>query len=160
VLDAIAEGYQCLAVDAKDRFGDYGLVGVMVFDRCGDALGVNTLLLSCRALGRGIEHRMLSRLGQIASESNLGRVAIAYNSTAKNTPGLEFLESVSGKQSLTPTRQHVYEFMADHLKALRYEPSGRPVTANRLGSTAESGLSLPRVKVLGTRQVRRIAEAL
>src|SRR5262249_17533700 len=45
VLDAIAEGYQCLAVDAKDRFGDYGLVGVMVFDRCGDALGVNTLLL-------------------------------------------------------------------------------------------------------------------
>jgi FkbH-like protein len=47
-------GLECRAVEVRDRFGDYGLVGVMIFGGCGAALEVDTFLLSCRALGRGV----------------------------------------------------------------------------------------------------------
>ena len=66
-----SQGYECLTVNVEDRFGSYGLTGVMLFRTTGDALIVDTFLLSCRALGRGVEHRMLARLGEIAKERGL-----------------------------------------------------------------------------------------
>ena len=59
-------GLECRVVEVGDRFGDYGLVGAMVFGVRGEALEIDTFLLSCRVLGRGVEHRMLSELGTIA----------------------------------------------------------------------------------------------
>jgi FkbH-like protein len=55
-------------VTVSDRFGSYGLVGVLVFAVEGATLLVDTFLLSCRAVGRGVEHRMVARLGEIAME--------------------------------------------------------------------------------------------
>src|SRR2546425_197003 len=59
---------ECLVVHLSDRFGDYGLVGAIVLGLNGPALVVDTMLLSCRALGRHVEHHMLARLGEIAQE--------------------------------------------------------------------------------------------
>ena len=53
----------------RDRFGDYGLVGVMIFRREGDVLLVDTFLLSCRALGRRVEHRMKEHLEEMRKRS-------------------------------------------------------------------------------------------
>ena len=58
---------ECLTVHVSDRFGSYGLAGVIVFRGGADAIVVDTFLLSCRALGRGVEHRMLAALGEIAA---------------------------------------------------------------------------------------------
>src|SRR4029077_781725 len=57
-----------LAVSVRDRFGDYGLVGGVIFQNTNEVLNVDTFLLSCRVLGKGIEHRILARLGQIAQD--------------------------------------------------------------------------------------------
>ena len=46
-------GLECRAVEVRDRFGDYGLVGVMIFGGRGAELEIDTFLLSCRVLGRG-----------------------------------------------------------------------------------------------------------
>ena len=64
-------GLECRAVEAKDRFGDYGLVGAMIFGGRSGALEIDTFLLSCRVLGRGVEHAMLNELGQIAWQRQL-----------------------------------------------------------------------------------------
>src|SRR5207237_727408 len=56
---------ECLMVHASDRFGDYGLAGLMVFEAGVKTIKVDTFLLSCRAMGRGVEHRMLAKLGEI-----------------------------------------------------------------------------------------------
>src|ERR1039458_865195 len=71
----LAGGAECLTVSVKDRFGDYGLTGAILFRTADAALRVDTFLLSCRALGRGVEHRMVARLGKLALERGLGRVA-------------------------------------------------------------------------------------
>ena len=68
---------ECQVVKVKDRFGDYGLVGLLLFKAQENVL-VDTFLLSCRVLGRGVEHRMLAYLGTLAQERGLERVELSY----------------------------------------------------------------------------------
>ncbi|MCI0525874.1 MAG: phosphopantetheine-binding protein, partial [Nitrospira sp.] len=81
-------------VEVKDRFGNYGLVGVMLFKTLTEAIYVDTFLLSCRALGRGVEHRMLAKLGEIATARGLNHVNVPYIPTQKNQPAFDFLDSI------------------------------------------------------------------
>ncbi|HMD71347.1 MAG TPA: HAD-IIIC family phosphatase [Bryobacteraceae bacterium] len=85
---------ECLTVDVKDRFGSYGLTGVVIFRCAGGALVADTFLLSCRVLGRGVEHRMVARLGEIAMERGLARVEIPFVARQRNRPAALFLESL------------------------------------------------------------------
>lgn len=82
---------ECLAVHVRDRFGDYGLVGVMIFRCEGDGLLADTFLLSCRALGRRVEHRMKDYLEKLAQARGLSRVEIPFVRTARNRPAELFL---------------------------------------------------------------------
>jgi FkbH-like protein len=92
---------EVLAVEVKDRFGSYGLTGVAIF-RCGaGALSVDTFLLSCRVLGRGVEHRMVARLGEIALERGLDRVEIPFVAGQRNRPAAMFLESIGAGHGLS-----------------------------------------------------------
>jgi acyl carrier protein len=75
----------------RDIFGDYGLVGVLLFEAIEGSLRVDTFLLSCRALGRGVEDRMVEDLKRWAIERGVERVAIPFSPTARNKPALEFL---------------------------------------------------------------------
>jgi len=88
---AEAGGYGCLVIQVKDRFGDYGLVGTALFTSRGEALYVDSLMMSCRVLGRGVEHRLIARLGEIAAERGASRVDIAFLPTTKNRPARDFL---------------------------------------------------------------------
>jgi amino acid adenylation domain-containing protein/FkbH-like protein len=90
-------GGQCLVVNLSDRFGDYGLVGVILYSLEEAALAIDTLLLSCRALGRRVENNMLSRLGEIAEEQGLPRVVAEFVATKKNQPALDFLNSLGAQ---------------------------------------------------------------
>jgi FkbH-like protein len=92
-------GEDCLTVHVSDRFGSYGLTGAMVFRVAGRALVVDTFLLSCRALGRGVEHRMVARLGEIAVERGLETVEIPFVGGQRNRPALLFLESLDATVS-------------------------------------------------------------
>ena len=65
----------------------------MMFRSGVDAIVVDTFLLSCRALGRGVEHRMLAELGKIARQRGLPAVEARYVRSPRNRPALLFLES-------------------------------------------------------------------
>ena len=88
-------GLECRAVSVSDRFGDYGLVGVMIFGNRGDALEIDTFLLSCRVLGRGVEHQMVRTLGELCRERRLSHVVATLVSTPKNLPAHRFLEEIA-----------------------------------------------------------------
>ncbi len=85
----------CLVVQVRDRFGDYGLVGVVLFSSAGGALVVDTFLLSCRVLGRFVEHRVIARLGEIALERGLGHLEILFRPTDRNAPVQDFFGAIS-----------------------------------------------------------------
>src|SRR5579871_25127 len=85
---------ECLTVHVKDRFGSYGLTGAIIFRTQGGSLVADTFLLSCRALGRGVEHRMVAHLGEIALQRGLERVEIPFVPSQRNRPAALFLESL------------------------------------------------------------------
>ena len=93
----IAAGDAVLRCTVRDRFGDYGLVGVLIYRLGGEALEVDTFLLSCRVLGRGVEHALLARLGQEAIAHGKARVDLPFVATAKNEPAKSFVDSLGAE---------------------------------------------------------------
>lgn len=71
---------------ARDRFGDHGLVGVMIARVEGPVATIDTLLLSCRVIGRGIETAMLAHLAGWAAEAGARELHGEFIPTAKNAP--------------------------------------------------------------------------
>jgi FkbH-like protein len=109
---------ECLTVHVTDRFGSYGLTGAIVFRVVAKALVVDTLLLSCRALGRGVEHRMVARLGEIALERGLEAVEIPFVAAQRNRAALLFLESLGA-----PAVEGVFRLGASAAAGVRYHPA-------------------------------------
>jgi len=59
-------GWHCFSIRLRDRFGDNGLVGVAITHQQGATCEFDTLLLSCRIIGRTVETAFLSFLAQHA----------------------------------------------------------------------------------------------
>ena len=88
------ENADCLAVQVSDRFGDYGLVGTVLYRVAAETLIVDTFLLSCRVLGRGVEHRIIEQLAQIAADHGASQIEIDFLKTPRNEPVYNFLEQI------------------------------------------------------------------
>lgn len=86
----------CFVVSAEDRFGSYGCVGAVIAEAVGPALRLETFLLSCRALGRGVEHRVLAALGTVARDRGLDAVELVYRRTPRNQPAADFVRDICG----------------------------------------------------------------
>lgn len=115
--------FNCLVAEVSDRFGDYGLVGVLFYKIEDDTLKVDTFLVSCRVLGRGVEHKILSELGQIASEKDVDFIEFNYIPSGKNRPALEFIESIGSKYKKEPSNGLLFKLPTQALKKLKYEPT-------------------------------------
>ncbi|MCS6812004.1 MAG: HAD-IIIC family phosphatase [Cyanobacteria bacterium] len=116
-------GLECRMVQVSDRFGDYGLVGVMIFGTADNALQVDSFLLSCRVLGRGVEHAMLNHLGTVAQSKGLNYVLIPYRPTKKNLPVLNFLDSVGAAYKQPDGDGACYRFPADYAATVTHTPN-------------------------------------
>jgi FkbH-like protein len=68
----------------RDKFGDYGLVGVSIIKYSGKAAEADTVLMSCRVLGRGIETAMLSHALSLANARGAETLRGTYIPTRKN----------------------------------------------------------------------------
>jgi FkbH-like protein len=71
-------------VSLSDRFGDHGLISVLIAKEDGDALIIDTWLMSCRVLKRGVEHLLLNDIVSHAKSRGLRRILGEYIATPKN----------------------------------------------------------------------------
>jgi amino acid adenylation domain-containing protein/FkbH-like protein/non-ribosomal peptide synthase protein (TIGR01720 family) len=115
----------CLAVEVGDRFGDYGLVGAVFYRTRRDALRAESVMLSCRALGRGVEHRMVTRLAEEALARELAWVEFAFVPTPRNQPAGDFLEQIGGSPTVDVDGARLFRVEASSLAAVRYQPRDR-----------------------------------
>ena len=67
-----------------DKFGDNGIVSVVIGEKDGEALNIVLWLMSCRVLKRDMELAMLDELAAKASEAGLKKLKGWYYPTAKN----------------------------------------------------------------------------
>jgi FkbH-like protein len=70
----------------RDRFGDNGLIGVLLAraDDAGESFEIDLWLMSCRVLGRRMEEFMFAQLLDAARSKGLRRLVGRYIPTAKN----------------------------------------------------------------------------
>ncbi len=71
-------------VSLADRMGEYGLTGVLITRTTQERLLVDTMLLSCRVLGRNVEHALFAFLVRHAAARGARTVVGEYLPTAKN----------------------------------------------------------------------------
>lgn len=95
-IDAIrASGKMDLVVvDAQDKFGNLGTIGLYLVRREEDAPEVDSFILSCRAMSRGIEDAVMNYLKRQCFEDHHAECLRArYNPTPKNKPVSDFFEN-------------------------------------------------------------------
>jgi FkbH-like protein len=79
------ENFITCAVKLKDRFGDYGLISVVILEKKEDhVLFIDTWLMSCRVLKRGVEQMLLNYLIDLSVRCNIEKLEGEYLPTAKN----------------------------------------------------------------------------
>ena len=72
------------AVSLADRYGDYGLISVVILKPSGPDLQIDLYLMSCRVLKRGVESYVMNRIFDYARAHGFDRVVGTYVPTAKN----------------------------------------------------------------------------
>ncbi|WP_328875369.1 HAD-IIIC family phosphatase [Streptomyces sp. NBC_00287] len=77
-------GSHVIAVHARDRFGDHGLVGVLFLRRDGEVLRIDNFALSCRVFARGIESACVAAVLEFARDTAAGAVAGRYLPSPRN----------------------------------------------------------------------------
>jgi FkbH-like protein len=81
---------------ARDRFGDYGQIGVVALRRDGDTLEVVAWMLSCRVLGRGVEEQLLHWLADRADALDCPAVRLIAERTTRNVPARRLVAALGG----------------------------------------------------------------
>jgi FkbH-like protein len=127
----------CLVVHVKDRFGDYGLVGAILCQAGNDGLIVDSFLLSCRALGRGVEHRVIAHLGLLAQQRGLKSVNIMCKPSPKNIPAVVFLKGLPGVVCTSFSDRQMCQLVAAAAASVTYSPTEHSNIDN--GRVEESG---------------------
>jgi len=83
-------GGQAVVVRVRDRFGDAGVVGLALARTQGDLCRIDSFLLSCRVIGRGIETALLAYLCEQAVRDGAKRIVGEFIATKKNALCAEF----------------------------------------------------------------------
>jgi FkbH-like protein len=68
----------------RDRFGDLGLIATGVLAFSGESAVIDSLVMSCRAMGRQIEVALLAELVDIARARGCRSLVGEYRQTSRN----------------------------------------------------------------------------
>jgi len=74
----------CLQVRLADRFGDNGMISVIIVDKAPTEWSCDTWLMSCRVLGRRVEELVLATVAEEARNAGAKRLTGTYIPTKKN----------------------------------------------------------------------------
>lgn len=90
----------------KDKFGDYGLISVVVMDQVSDTeLFISEWLMSCRVLKRGMEEYIIDTIMRTAAQAGYQTVTGEYIQTPKNA----MVEKLYEKLGLQPVGEGRYQ---------------------------------------------------
>ncbi|MGH9691505.1 MAG: HAD-IIIC family phosphatase [Candidatus Acidiferrales bacterium] len=94
-------GWEVFSVRVKDRFGDNGIVGVLISRTENDLCDIDTFLLSCRVIGRRIETAMLRFAAERSKAQGARFLQGWFVPTKKNGPVRDLYSSHNFKAIAT-----------------------------------------------------------
>src|SRR3989344_2360251 len=103
ILKYIADpNYVVFYASARDKFGDHGVIAFSLVKKDTDVWVLESLLMSCRILGKGIEESFLEIIRAQALAAGASNVRIIMKETEKNQPVREFVSKYFNENQLRP----------------------------------------------------------
>lgn len=102
-----------LTVNVADKFGDQGLVGVVILCACGEVATIDTFLMSCRVIGRDIELVIVDTLVNLSKLLGIKKLNSSYNPTLKNVQVSNFYEICGFEVSKEQGDARQYELLIE-----------------------------------------------
>ena len=119
VTQFVGRGWRIYCMSVSDRFGDNGITGTIFLRPVDDeTVAIDTLLLSCRILGKGIEEAFFKTVLNLMRLDGYRRVQALYIPTAKNAQTADFYDRMGmtcvatgddGSRRYEMPLQHVFE---------------------------------------------------
>jgi len=100
---AVMKDPACVAYSMRlrDRFGDHGLISIVIGRQAGATMQLDTWLMSCRVLKRQVEEEVLNEIARLARGRGCTRLAGVYLPTPKN----EMVRDFYGRMGFTLTSE-------------------------------------------------------
>ncbi|MBQ3786387.1 MAG: HAD family hydrolase [Lachnospiraceae bacterium] len=108
--------HRLIYVDLNDKFSSYGIISCIILEKRGDDCFIDTWLMSCRVLKRGVENLALDTVVNAAKKMGCSRLVGEYIPTPKNKmvenfyPSLGFGSLGDGKYELKLSDYEVKDF--------------------------------------------------
>lgn len=97
--------YYTLYFTLRDKFTDYGLISVVILEnKVENELFINTWLMSCRVLKRGMEEFIINKMVGVAQKHGYTKITGEYIPTAKNA----MVANIYEKLGFTPLDHHLF----------------------------------------------------
>ena len=97
---ANAAGSVALVLRLRDKFGEQGIIGLVIAipGQEEQSLIIDSLLVSCRALGRGVEHALWAAVVNRAYRKGVRKLQAEYVATGKNSLVADFYDKLGFRQ--------------------------------------------------------------
>lgn len=86
-IGRLSQEGRVFSVHVKDKWDDHGIVGVLIVEKGSSQWRIDTFLLSCRVIGRGIEDQMVAF---VLKQAGASQVIGEFIPTDKNAPAQGF----------------------------------------------------------------------
>ena len=110
LIEMQSEGFKIWFLKVKDVFGDYGLTAVAIIKPEVDCWVLDSFLLSCRVLGRGIEDVFMNFLTVEAAQKGISKIRGEFIVTNKNSPCQNFLNKMGFNFISKMAQSDFYEY--------------------------------------------------
>jgi len=92
------DNYEVGCAQVIDKFGDNGITGAFIINKKENIWILDTFLLSCRIMGRGVEDAILSEILKEAKSKKVDKIKAEFIPTEKNKPAENFLSNFGFKK--------------------------------------------------------------
>lgn len=107
-----SDEYITIYFTLKDKFGDYGLISVVILEKKETSLFINTWLMSCRVLKRTVEEFIINKIIETAKNNGFDKVIGEYIPTPKNS----MVKDIYEKMGFNRISENKFEALVDSFK--------------------------------------------
>jgi len=117
------ENWSIYILEAEDKYGEYGKVGVIIFEKMKLWIRLDTFLLSCRILSRNLENVFFSQtINKIRDKWDVQLFSAHYIPTHQNIQTMNVMERfLFDVQEIGKSKDKIYQQTYENIKLFEYD---------------------------------------
>jgi len=121
-------------MSCRDKFGDYGIIGFMVFDT--STWMIEDFFMSCRVQRKKVEQALMGYLQDLAAGSAGSGIRVHYKRSKRNGPALEMLSEMGFQRTEGDEEEAIFAAPAaiEHRDVVALKVNARIVNARAMAS--------------------------